>query len=334
MHAISRIRAFRLLFGLLLLTLAPALCLGADVEGSKDSPLLKRYEGSFIVKYSMSEFDSTVIPLGPIAREDGSYKFTASRKEEGRTTRLLYLIPEGRSSLEILRNYEGELKGLGYEILFSGSGEELGPHDSFAETLYDQDRHFPLHGGQKTKKQQFLSARLARPAEGDVYVTVFTLENHFWGSETKLEKGRTYARVDIVETRPLEARMVVVTSEEMAKGIEETGKIALYGIFFDTDKTDIKSESVPALEEIAKLMKASPDLRVLVVGHTDSTGDREYNMGLSRRRAESVVKYLQEKFQIPSSRMIPAGVGMLAPVATNRTEEGRAKNRRVELVEF
>jgi len=334
MHAISRIRAFRLLFGLLLLTLAPALCLGADVEGSKDSPLLKRYEGSFIVQYFMNEYDSAVIPLGATTREGDRYKFTASEKVEGRVTRLLYIIPERRSSLEILRNYEGELKAGGYEILFSGSGEELGPYDSFAETLYGRDRHYPIPGDQKTKKQQFLSARLARPAEGDVYVTVCTLENHFWDVGTRFEKGRTYARVDIVEVKPMETRMVVVTSEEMAKGIEKTGKIALYGIFFDTDKTDIKPESVPALEEIAKLMKASPELRVLVVGHTDSTGDREYNLGLSRRRAESVVKYLQEKHQVPPSRMIPAGVGMLAPVATNRTEEGRAKNRRVELVEF
>jgi outer membrane protein OmpA-like peptidoglycan-associated protein len=77
----------------------------------------------------------------------------------------------------------------------------------------------------------------------------------------------------------METRMVTVTSEEMAKGIEESGRIALYGIFFDTDKTDIKPESVPTLEEIAKLMKALPELRVLVVGHTDNTGDREYNMG-------------------------------------------------------
>ena len=225
----GRTRFTSIMIAFTLIVLTPALCLGADVEGSKDSPLLKRYEGSFIVKYSMSEFDSTVIPLGPIAREDGSYKFTASRKEEGRTTRLLYLIPEGRSSLEILRNYEGELKAGGYEILFSGSGEELGPYDSFAETLYGRDRHYPIPGDQKTKKQQFLSARLARPAEGDVYVTVCTLENHFWGSETKLEKGRTYARVDIIEVKPMEAKMVVVTSEEMAKGIEKRRKASLHG---------------------------------------------------------------------------------------------------------
>jgi len=233
----------------------------------------------------------------------------------------------------VFRNYEWELKEKGYEILFSGSKDELGPYDSFAETLYGRDRQYPIPGDERTKNQQFLSARLVR-TEGNVYVTVCAFENNFWGSETKMEKGRTYCRVDMVETKPMETKMVTVTSEEMARGLESSGKIALYGIYFDTDKADVKPESKAALEEMAKLLKTFPDLRVLVVGHTDSTGDREYNMGLSRRRAEAVVKSLRESYGIAASRLVPAGVGMLAPVASNRTEEGRAKNRRVELVEM
>lgn len=325
--------SFPVVFALLLSVLCTGAAFGADIKGSGDSPLFKRYEGSFIVQYAAGEYDSTVIPLGPTVYEGGRYRFTASEKAEGKTVRILYIAPAGRSALEVFWNYEGELKEKGYEILFFGSQDELGPYDSFAETLYGRDRHYPIPGDEDTKNQHFLSARLVRPA-GDVYVTVCAFENHFWGSETKMEKNRTYCRVDIVETKPMEAKMVVVTADEMARGLEVSGKIALYGIFFDTDKTDIKPESKPALEEIAKLLKAFPDLRVLVVGHTDSTGEREYNTGLSRRRAESVVRYLGKQYGIASARLIPAGVGMLAPVASNRTEEGRAKNRRVELVEF
>ena len=306
---------------------------GADIKGGKDSPLLRRYEGSFIVQYSAKEYDVTVIPLGKTEYRGDRYVFTASEKAEGRTARLLYVAPAGRSALEVFRNYEGELKEKGYEILFSGSKDELGPYDSFAETLYGRDRQYPIPGDERTKNQQFLSARLVR-TEGNVYVTVCAFENNFWGSETKMEKGRTYCRVDMVETKPMETKMVTVTSEEMARGLESSGKIALYGIYFDTDKADVKPESKAALEEMAKLLKTFLDLRVLVVGHTDSTGDREYNMGLSRRRAEAVVKSLRESYGIAASRLVPAGVGMLAPVASNRTEEGRAKNRRVELVEM
>ena len=325
--------SFPVVFALLLSVLCTGAAFGADIKGSGDSPLFKRYEGSFIVQYAAGEYDSTVIPLGPTVYEGGRYRFTASEKAEGKTVRILYIAPAGRSALEVFRNYEGELKEKGYEILFSGSKDELGPYDSFAETLYGRDRQYPIPGDERTKNQQFLSARLVR-TEGNVYVTVCAFENNFWGSETKMEKGRTYCRVDMVETKPMETKMVTVTSEEMARGLESSGKIALYGIYFDTDKADVKPESKAALEEMAKLLKTFPDLRVLVVGHTDSTGDREYNMGLSRRRAEAVVKSLRESYGIAASRLVPAGVGMLAPVASNRTEEGRAKNRRVELVEM
>ncbi len=321
----------RIFAAVFLAVLSVQAAFGADLKGSKDSPLLRRYEGSFIVQYSAGEFDSTVIPLGKTEYRGDRYVFTASEKAEGKTARILYVAPAGRSALEVFRNYEGELKEKGCDILFSGAKDELGPYDSFAETLYGRDRHYPIPGDERTKSAVPLR-RLVRRRNRQWPVCVF--ENNFWGSETKMEKGRTYCRVDIVETKPLETKMVVVTSEEMARGLESSGKIALYGIFFDTDKADIKPESKPALEEMAKLLKNFPDLRVLIVGHTDSTGDREYNMGLSRRRAEAVVKSLREHYGIAASRLVPAGVGMLAPVASNRTEEGRAKNRRVELVEM
>ena len=317
-----------------LLALLASPLFAVDIDGSSDSPLLRRFEGSFIVQHSAQEFDETVVPLGETVRKDDNYVFTDYQRVEGRTTRIMYITPPGTSSLEVFRNYEEELKERGYTILFKGAREELGPHDSFAELLYGRDRHYPVPGQESTKKQRFLSARLGRD-EGDVYVTVCSFENHFWDiAGTKMEKGRTYCRVDVVETKPMQVKMVVVKAEEIARELESSGRIALYGIFFDTDKTDIKPESKPALEEMAKMLKSSPGLRVLIVGHTDSTGDIEYNMGLSKRRAESVVKYLKEHYGFAGSRLIPAGVGMLAPVATNRTEEGRAKNRRVELVEL
>jgi OOP family OmpA-OmpF porin len=128
--------------------------------------------------------------------------------------------------------------------------------------------------------------------------------------------------------------MVVVKADEMARTIESTGRIALYGIFFDTDKTDLKPESTPTLNEIAQMMKANPKLAILVVGHTDKQGAYEYNIDLSRRRADAVVKALAANQGVDAKRMRGAGVGMLAPAATNDTEEGRAKNRRVEIVKL
>jgi OmpA-OmpF porin, OOP family len=126
---------------------------------------------------------------------------------------------------------------------------------------------------------------------------------------------------------------VVANSEAMGNDINTTGHVAVYGIYFDTGKSEIKPESDAAISEIAKLLKGNPGLKVNIVGHTDNAGERDYNMKLSKARAGSVAKELISKYGIASGRLAAYGVGPLAPVASNKTEEGRAKNRRVELVE-
>jgi OOP family OmpA-OmpF porin len=126
---------------------------------------------------------------------------------------------------------------------------------------------------------------------------------------------------------------VVADAASMAQGISATGKVALYGIYFDFNKADMKPESEPALKEIAKLLQQNSKLKLYVVGHTDNVGDLNSNMKLSLARAEAVVKALVSKYGIEASRLASYGVASLAPVASNKTEEGKAKNRRVELVE-
>jgi outer membrane protein OmpA-like peptidoglycan-associated protein len=119
----------------------------------------------------------------------------------------------------------------------------------------------------------------------------------------------------------------------MAEGIERHGHIAVHAIYFDTGKATIKPESAPALEEIAKLLKANTSLQLILVGHTNNVGTLELNMKLSADRAAAVAAALKGTFNIEPSRRRAHGVGPLAPVASNRAEEGRAKNRRVDLVE-
>jgi OOP family OmpA-OmpF porin len=94
----------------------------------------------------------------------------------------------------------------------------------------------------------------------------------------------------------------------------------------------LKPESRPTLEQIAKLLGAQPQLNVFIVGHTDSQGAYDYNLDLSKRRAEAIAAELVKSFRIPQARLRTAGVGLLAPVGSNGTEAGRALNRRVELV--
>ena len=145
------------------------------------------------------------------------------------------------------------------------------------------------------------------------------------------EKGNGKIWLRIVEKKPM-AQYVVADAAAFGKDIDATGHVAVYGIYFDTGKSDVKPESRPALEEIAKLLAQNPGLRLLVVGHTDMTGSMDANRRLSQARGESVVQALVSQHGVSAARLEGHGVGPLAPVATNDTEEGRAKNRRVELV--
>jgi OOP family OmpA-OmpF porin len=166
---------------------------------------------------------------------------------------------------------------------------------------------------------------------GVQYVTLKIVKNNaeVWAQVEGSGNG-TY-KVHIIEKQFMK-QDVVANAESLAGSIRETGKAAVYGIYFDTGKAEMKPESEPALTEIAKLLKTDPKLKLYVVGHTDNVGLFGSNIKLSEDRAAAVVKALVGKYGIVSSRLTPFGDGPMAPVASNKTEEGRAKNRPVELV--
>jgi outer membrane protein OmpA-like peptidoglycan-associated protein len=125
---------------------------------------------------------------------------------------------------------------------------------------------------------------------------------------------------------------VVVSSEQITKAMGDEGKVVFYGIYFDTDKATLKTESTPTLAEMAKWLKTNASAKVFIVGHTDMQGPVERNQKLSRDRAASVIAALTKDHDIKADRLDAEGVGPLAPVASNAGEAGRAKNRRVEMV--
>ncbi len=150
-------------------------------------------------------------------------------------------------------------------------------------------------------------------------------------SAEAFNEGRDYTLI-IVENKPMEDE-VTIDAAALNQGISETGKIAVYGIYFDSGKSVIKPESKPTIDEIVKMLQQNPKLKIFVVGHTDSDGSVESNMKLSSDRAAAVVKALVEN-GIQATRLKSSGVGPYCPVESNHTEEGKAKNRRVELVEM
>lgn len=145
---------------------------------------------------------------------------------------------------------------------------------------------------------------------------------HLWAQNN-------YYEMTIVDQEGFKKRLTF-SAKEMKEKLDSEGHVAVYGIHFDFDKADLKMGSEKVLTEIVKLMKDYPQLQVEIQGHTDNVGDREYNLDLSERRAQTVKDYLG-LYGIESSRMTVKGYGFDMPVATNDTEEGRALNRRVEL---
>jgi OmpA-OmpF porin, OOP family len=162
-------------------------------------------------------------------------------------------------------------------------------------------------------------------------VSTIVLEKE--GKETWLEvrSFNNMYRLTIVEKAVMKQE-VVANAESMGNDLNSTGHVSIYGIYFDTGQSAIKPESEAAILEIAKLLESNSALELYVVGHTDNVGSFDLNMKLSKDRAEAVAKVLIEKHGITAARLKSHGVASLAPISSNDTEQGKAKNRRVELV--
>ena len=328
----------------------------ADLKGAKDLPYLARYEGSKIVAFQHKRFDRFVLPLAALKaveskRDSHNNIFFSPEKSqtlEGEHTRLVYLLPAERTPLEVLMNYEDEITAKGGKVLFECAKSECGGDATRGSTggggdmslamflqpqedvnAYNED----FSNGYcalvtNINDQHYMAAEL--PKE-NAFISVLTYRVAE-GAFCKAFKNRTVAVVDVLQVKKREHKMVVVKADEMNKKIRTEGKIALYGIFFDTDKAVIKEKSKPTLDEIAKMLKNNPERKILVVGHTDNAGNFAYNKKLSERRANAVVKTLIKKYGISAKRLHSTGVSYACPAASNSSEEGRAKNRRVVLV--
>lgn len=302
--------------GLLLLVsglvAVPASTAPDDKDGGKDLPIVSRYPGSEIDNFDNKAFDEiTLITGGPACDCDGTRITTCKTQHlEGKISWVSYNSPNGRSVLEIYRNYEQALQKAGFQPVYSCKDAECG---SDCGQLRNQLDYI---GGWNNR---YLVAKLSRPT-GDVWAAVNVSD---YGPRNN---------VMTVEMKPMEAGLVRVSAADLASDLAKTGHTALYGIYFDTGKADVKPESEPALAEVAKLLKQQPAIKLIVAGHTDNVGDFASNMDLSKRRAQAVVQALSTTLPAAGSRLNPQGLGPCAPVAPNDDDAGRARNRRVELV--
>ena len=282
-----------------------------DVAGAKDYAGIGRFKGSVATGFDVKDFDA--VRIQGAAFRDG--KPVDARRLEGRATRIAYRTGKGPSILEVARNFENQLAKAGFETLLVCDTDACGgiPFVEAVDVLpipqmWIDGFNYRYYAGRRVQGGR------------ETYVSVLVSMNN----------DDIYTQLTAVDLGALENKMVDAAA--MAKGLGENGRIALYGIYFDTDKVVVKPESRPTLDEIAKLLQSQPRLNVFIVGHTDSQGTHDYNVTLSRRRAEAVAAALIQNYNISKARLSTAGVGFLAPVRSNATEDGRALNRRVELV--
>lgn len=276
-------------------------------DANPDADLIKPYEGTDVGQKSvqLTDYDELEMPIGPRKGKD----LTKVVKIAGRHTLVTYPMPAGRSVLEVYRNYEQAVKAAGLTIVFSCKEKECGTGEAPVKGF----QWWPYSTG------AYIAAKAPEVKDG--------LET--WVALDIRPTGQTF---HVFRNKPMEMDKAAVNAAALKGSIESEGHVAVYGIVFDTGKADLKPASEPVLAEIVKLLKENAALKIHVVGHTDNVGTPESNVTLSKRRAESVVRELTTKHGIAAVRLRAEGVGPFCPITTNGTEEGRAKNRRVDLV--
>jgi len=298
----------------------------SDIEGGKDYPLVSRFEGSIIEYYKETKWDSYKLPVYEDNIKELNYKNPIEL--EGKIIRIQYSVSSDNNPTYVMKNFEKAFKSNNYKILLEGKpgkGIEEGPA-GFNGDFYGSQKGLNLN-----------KFRYAYEPTGDGDKAIIIAKTNSNGKDIYVVEviggfsNTTLITQDIIEVE--EAETGRVTTAAINKAITSNGHMAIYDIHFDTGKSEIKSESENVLQDIAKYLNAHSDKKYIIVGHTDNVGDFESNLKLSKERAESVKNELVSKYSVKAEQLIAYGDGQTAPVATNATKEGRAKNRRVEIVE-
>ncbi len=222
-------------------------------------------------------------------------------------------IGKGASIFQAQKTYEKLVHDLGGVTVWEGTGQQIAD----AKLKFAEQRHRGLYNLESEKGGTYM---VRTPSGGEIWVEVWKRwqdnDDSYW--------------LTVVEKKGLEMKAKMLDAEEMKAALDADGHVALY-INFDTDATAIKPDSQPVVAEIVKLLKANPDLKLEVQGHTDNSGTPAHNQTLSGGRANAVLAALLAQ-GIAAERLTAKGYGQTQPIADNGTEAGKAKNRRVELV--
>lgn len=301
--------------------LALAVCLAsllptghATNEPGADHPALSRYPGAVIEHHDFKEFEQAQLILSKPQLRNGEYTADKVLPVEGAVTYIHYEIDKRASALQVFRNYQSALRRSGFKELFVCERPCVNTNLGSLKTLLGA-RNLYLNGHEDI---QYVAAQ-----RGDTYVSLVV----------NSMSSSTDAWLFVIDKQALDdGRMAITGDTPMAKALASNGRVDVYGFYFDTGKSNLKKGSDKSLGELAQVLKDNPTLAIDVVGHTDNVGSAMANQQLSLDRASAVVSALNLQHGIEVGRLSAQGKGDGQPVASNANEDGRARNRRVEIV--
>ncbi|MEE1672695.1 OmpA family protein [Agarivorans aestuarii] len=277
----------------------------------KDHPAFNRIPGATIKKYDKVDYDEINIVLSAPYEEADQWKADEIERIGGNYTYIFYKLPTNISQVQAFRNYQKLVKRQGMDILFSCEKPCGGKWAALYnwEPVINDGRENNYSLGEPV---YYLAAR-----KGNLTVTYLV------SRQNKTTKVFQY----VIEEEQVNDSLI----SPIALSLVESGKIDLYGILFDTGKSEIKPDSAGELADLAQVLNDYPALEIDIVGHTDNVGSKRDNRKLSAARAEAVMDYLIDEHGINEDRLNTIGRGQTQPIADNGTDKGRALNRRVEI---
>ncbi|MCC5960648.1 MAG: OmpA family protein [Rhodobacteraceae bacterium] len=312
------------------------------IEGAMPHPMVPLPADGYITRDEFTDFVEIELPASAGDRRSG---FEETLPVEGAYRQIEYALGDLELSLlRLYRSYLQHFESNGFEIIFTGIGEELSNRDGFSFISHESGF---LSRTPSTASDSNAYILVRSPDERTVLAVSFFSRQDARRMMINAVELEEMELLDLFAPEPEAApepepqpeedppvELVQQDAAELETGLLQDGRVIVNAILFEFDRAEILPESAQALDTVADLMRTRPELKLLVVGHTDGVGSFDYNLRLSVERAGAVVAWLGGRGGIDAGRLRAAGAGPMSPVTTNRTESGRAQNRRVELVEI
>ncbi|MEL5848035.1 MAG: OmpA family protein [Candidatus Igneacidithiobacillus chanchocoensis] len=299
----------------------------AAADKEQDLPFMHRYPDSRISTYQHVRFDEVRMPLGPFTDQGEPSK---SESLQGEVVYIDYFNPHDRSPLEIMSNYQQTLQQQGFQVLWQCANNACNTSHNIGKVfdsnpIWRPATAFSTFFGNGGGRMSTLRLRSPNGSQTWVYLWV--------SGSSPQGGGETY--VYSVQTKPMQTGMVTADRElysasDMDQALAQQGRFSMH-IPFDYNKASLRSDAQTQIQGLAQVLRTHPNWMIGLDGHTDAVGSASFNQKLSEERAHSV-KVALMALGIPARQIATRGLGATQPIADDKTSDGRAKNRRVEVV--